>query len=156
MRKSKLSKPPKLNVIPVLDAVFIFVFFLLMSAQFVDLYELHVKKPLLEEVTSSEASDGKSKSFKVKVYDSKIVITQGMDENVVDTYDWSESSMKQLGERLLALKVQNPKENSIVIRPKSDVKYKKIVQVIDLAQKHYTTQRVNGKLFPSVAFEPMD
>lgn len=153
MRKSKLGKLPKINVIPVLDAVFIFVFFLLMSAQFVDLYELHVKKPLIEEVTSSEA---KSKSFKVRVFQSKIVITQGMNERVVGTFNWSEGSMKKLGERLLALKVQNPKENSIVIRPKSNVKYKKIVQVIDLAQKHYATQNINGKLFSSIAFEPMD
>ncbi len=156
MRKTKLNKPPKLNVIPVLDAVFIFVFFLLMSAQFVDLFELHVKKPLIEETSSAEAADGKSKSFKVQVTDDKIVLTEGMNERTIATYDWSDGALKKLGERLLALKIQNPKENSIVIRPKSDVKYKKIVQVIDIAQKHYKAKPINGKLFTAVAFEPMD
>ncbi len=156
MRKTKLTKPPKLNVIPVLDAVFIFVFFLLMSAQFVDLFELHVKKPLVEETSSAEAADGKSKSYKIRVFDNQIVLTEGMNERIIGTYDYSEGSLKKLGERLLALKVQNPKENSIVIRPKSEVKYKKIVQVIDLAQKHYKNKPINGKLFTAIAFEPMD
>jgi hypothetical protein len=36
----KIKKPEKLNLVPILDSVFIFIFFLLMSAQFVDVYEI--------------------------------------------------------------------------------------------------------------------
>ena len=45
----KLKKPEKLNLVPILDSVFIFIFFLLMSAQFVDVFEIGSSLPMTKE-----------------------------------------------------------------------------------------------------------
>ena len=42
---SKLNRKTKPNLIPIMDAVFIFIFFLLMSAQFIDIYEINSDAP---------------------------------------------------------------------------------------------------------------
>ncbi|MCB9092132.1 MAG: biopolymer transporter ExbD [Halobacteriovoraceae bacterium] len=156
MRNNKLNKPPKINVIPILDAVFIFVFFLLMSAQFVDLYELHTAKPKIEEVSSENSEEMKSQNLKLKLYNDKIVLTKGLGESSVGTYGWDDDSLEKLGNKLLSLKLQYPKESSIIIKPHSTVKYKKIVQAADVSQKYYKSKDMTGKLFKTIAFEPMD
>ena len=42
-----MKKPEKPNLIPIMDAVFIFIFFLLMSAQFIDLFEIGSSVPMV-------------------------------------------------------------------------------------------------------------
>ena len=53
--RRRMKKPPKLNLIPILDAIFIFIFFLLMSAQFIDIYEIGSDAP----ITSTSSPENK-------------------------------------------------------------------------------------------------
>ena len=48
--KKKKDKKVKPNLIPILDAVFIFIFFLLISAQFIDVYEINSDAPAVVTV----------------------------------------------------------------------------------------------------------
>ncbi len=158
LRKRKLDHIKKVNVIPILDAVFIFIFFLLMSAQFIELYEIHTKKPLIEEVSdSSPGASAKSKNFRLKIYEDKIHITEGMSEKLLSSFDWSEESFEKFKEYLLGLKQTHREENSIIVKPNPQVDFKKIIQVIDVAQQYVD---LNGskkeKLFRNIAFESME
>ena len=46
--------PCRPNIIPILDAVFIFIFFLLMSAQFIKYFTIHSDTPSVKMINSSE------------------------------------------------------------------------------------------------------
>ena len=74
---------PKLNLIPILDAVFIFIFFLLMSAQFVEIYEIGSDAPAIATV-DTEKSDKRPLNLTLAISSTSIVIKTGVD-GVVNT-----------------------------------------------------------------------
>ena len=159
-----MKKPPKLNLIPILDAIFIFIFFLLMSAQFIDIYEIGSDAPITS--TSTQEMKKPPLNLTLKLNNNKIVVTTGLDENIYKEYTMSE--LAKLNEGLMELKKQNPKENSAIFKPASNFKYEKIVKVIDVTReinkknvfitavdknnKKYPTK----KLFDQIIFETMD
>lgn len=124
----KIKKPPKLNLIPILDAIFIFIFFLLMSAQFLDIYEIGSDAPI---TSSSEElpKDKKPLNLVLQLSEKKIIIKTGLDENILKTIELTKLS--ELNTSLIELKKQYPKENSAILRPDKKFKYEDIVKVID-------------------------
>ena len=46
-RRKRKEPVKRLNLIPILDAVFIFIFFLLMSANFIKIYEVQSDVPIV-------------------------------------------------------------------------------------------------------------
>ena len=57
MNFGKRREDNKLNLKPILDAVFIFIFFLLMSAQFLDLHEIGSDVPIVQSLPSKAKKD---------------------------------------------------------------------------------------------------
>ncbi len=131
-RRRKPKKMEKLNVIPILDAVFIFIFFLLMSAQFLKVYEIGSDAPAVTTI-----DDKKDKrpplNLILDITDEKIVVKTGLDEIVYKSIPavGKEFDHKTLKTALVELKKNNIDESSIIFRPKSKVPYKKIVKIMD-------------------------
>jgi biopolymer transport protein ExbD len=156
MRQNKFNDIPKINVIPVLDAVFIFIFFLLMSAQFLDFYEVGTMKP---EIEAGESVDkNKSKNLKVKLLPNQILVTVNPSEDVLQRFTWDERSLVNLKAFMQGLKQKYPKENSIIIKPQDSIKYEKIIRITDLVQQYVPAKKSKKKvkLFRTLAFENMD
>ncbi len=158
LRNKKFSKQEKVNVIPILDAVFIFIFFLLMSAQFIDLYEINTKKPIIEEVSSNESAGNiKSKNFRVHIYEEEIRVTEGMKETLISKFKWEDASFAEFRALLIKLKKDNAKESSIIVKPHKDVDFKSVIKVVDAAQQYVILEGAKKeKIFRSVAFESME
>jgi biopolymer transport protein ExbD len=126
MRRKK-KKTPRLNLIPILDAIFIFIFFLLMSAQFIDIYQIGSDAPI--SASSDEHPKKEPLNLTLELTGKKIVVKTGMDANVFKSY--TVNNLKQLNEGLIELKKMHPEENSAIIKPSSNFKYDKIIAVID-------------------------
>jgi biopolymer transport protein ExbD len=158
---SKNIEIPRINVVPILDAVFIFIFFLLMNTQIGEYFQITTSKPIVKSVSASQMEELKGKFFKVRVSNDKIVFTEGAKENVLKEFTWSSEDLIALHEFAKIQKEKNPKEKSIVVKSKSDVKYKELVKVVDAVQKKVeTTEAVGGKvvlkpLYENLAFEKM-
>ena len=160
----KLKKPQKLNLIPILDAIFIFIFFLLMSAQFIDIFEINSDAP----ITSTSSPDNKKPPLNLTIVlkGSKITVKTGLDENTYKTYKVTE--LKELNKGLIELKKLHPKEDSAIIKPYKNFKYEKIIKVIDhtreiAASQTYITavddknrKYPTKKLFEKIIFETQD
>lgn len=159
--KRKKQKTEKLNLIPILDAIFIFIFFLLMSAQFIDIYEIGTNAP----ITSTETSDMKKEPLNLTISLKKrdIVVTTGLNNKVLKKFKYDE--LPQLNETLIKLKQENQTENTAIIAPNSNIAYDKIVQIIDTTKaitkkdKKISIKDKRGKqiqtnkLFTQVVFE---
>src|SRR5690554_6663241 len=78
MRRKKLNSMPKLNLIPILDAIFIFIFFLLMSAQFLDIYEIGSDAPIVTTLSSPEP-DKEPLNLTLEIGASVILVKTGLD-----------------------------------------------------------------------------
>lgn len=151
---------PKINVIPVLDAVFIFIFFLLMNTQIGEFFQITTSKPIVKSVTASQMEELKGKFFKVKVSNEKIMFTEGAKEKVLKEFSWSHEDLTSLHDFAKQMKDNNPKEKSIVVKSKNNVKYKDLVKVVDAVQKKIEVAQVNNKksmmpLYENLAFEKM-
>lgn len=164
MRRKKLTQDAKLNLIPILDAIFIFIFFLLMSAQFIDIYEIGSDAPI---TTSSENHPEKNPlNLTIELSKNKIVIKKGIDGIIHKTIKIK--NLTEYNQSLQELKKQYPKENSAILKPARNFKYENIVKVIDqtreVTQKNVFVTAVDDKnrkypskvLFDKIIFETQD
>ncbi len=134
-KKKGLCKP---NVIPILDAVFIFIFFLLMSAQFLEIYEIGSDAPAVKTIAEDEPKNKKPPlNLTLDVNKNEIVIKTGLDGNVHKTIGMKDGNydFDLLAKELVTLKKGHISETSVIIRPDSKVEYKKIVYIMDTCRE---------------------
>ena len=146
----KPKKREKLNLIPILDSVFIFIFFLLMSAQFLQIYEIGSDAPAVK-TTDSIKDDKPPLNLTLVIEKGRIVIKTGLPEktyreiaNVNNDYD-----LGKLLNELSLIKQNNQKEKSIIMRPDPSVPYKDLVRIMDNVRADKSSQ----ELFNQIIFE---
>ncbi|WP_372654883.1 ExbD/TolR family protein [Halobacteriovorax sp.] len=133
MRQRREKKEiPKLNLIPILDAVFIFIFFLLMSAQFVEIYEIGSDAPAIATI-DTEKSDEKPLNLTLKISSSSIEVKTGVEGALKTkiTKLGKEFDLSKLKKVLIDIKLANIDERSIILSPSKNVNYKEIVKIMD-------------------------
>lgn len=131
-RKSRkdISKP---NLTPILDAVFIFIFFLLMSANFIKLFEISSDVPLL----SSQPPPRNQKpplALTLKITEQGLRFYSGVPARHMKSFgqdDEGQYPFEEIREFLMEIKKKHPKENSIVFEPEIDLEYLKLVEIMD-------------------------
>ena len=132
MPKMRIKKGgiERLNIIPIMDAVFIFIFYLLMSAQFVDIHEIETKVP------KSEVADKAPKEalqLKVVLKPNKMEVYRGLQEKLVKSYDLNLDSEipDDFINLVKQLKQENPKEHTAILAANSEVKYHGMIKVME-------------------------
>lgn len=130
MKKHNATKP---NLIPILDAVFIFIFFLLMSANFVQIFEISSDVPI---ISTSKPLKSKKKplALTIKIRKNKIQIYTGIPSKLRKTIN--KISKKQfdlitLHTFLLKLKKERPSERTAIMEPIYNVNYELLVKIMD-------------------------
>lgn len=132
-RRGNKKKYMKLNLIPILDAIFIFIFFLLSSASFINIFEINSDVPI---ISSKQPPKPKKKplALTLKIRTSGITVITGVPGRVYSTigktgdgtYDYN--SLHNLA---IKLKKRYSHENEVIVEPLIDVPYEELVKVID-------------------------
>jgi biopolymer transport protein ExbD len=154
-RKSK--KVERLNLIPILDAIFIFIFFLLMSAQFIDIYEIGSDAPVTSKIDKKEEDRKKPLNLTLVISDNKIRVKTGLSLRTVKTIKTvnGEFDIEELKKFLVQLKLKHSKEKTVILKPTRKVKYHKLVAVMDAVKDYKNEQGVRSDLFKKIVFETM-
>lgn len=139
-RKSK-RKQEKLNLVPILDAVFIFIFFLLMSANFVKMYEISSDVPII----SNQEPDDKKPPFALtlQITNSNLIVQRGVPSQQIAKFGRNADGTYQTQELrnfMINLKKSFVKENTIIFEPLYDIKYEDLVQVMDAVRSLKNTE----------------
>ena len=142
----KMKKPEKINLVPILDAVFIFIFFLLMSAQFVDVYEIGSKLPMTKEADQDIKKDPLNLTVEIKK--DEIVVKTGLRTFASKSFSWEDEA--QIKSYLLDLKLKNKEENTMIVRADKKLSFQELVRAIDLTQK---PSEDTQKLFEQIVFD---
>jgi biopolymer transport protein ExbD len=142
----KLKKPEKLNLVPILDSVFIFIFFLLMSAQFVDVYEIGSSVPMTKEV--KEKDDKDKLNLTMEVSKDKVVVKHGLKRPQNRTFASTEG--EQLKSYLRELKAKHPDESTMIVKADPKISFQYLVTFIDSTQELKETKK---KLFDQIVFD---
>jgi biopolymer transport protein ExbD len=143
----KMKKPEKLNLVPILDSVFIFIFFLLMSAQFVEVYEIGSSLPMMKE-SKNEEKEKDPLNLTIEVTKSEIVIKTGLRSQRSRTF--ASLQREEIRTYLQELKRQYPKEQTMILRADPKISFQNLITVIDGTQKG---QDGRSELFPQIVFD---
>jgi biopolymer transport protein ExbD len=144
-QQKRFKRPEKLNLVPIMDAIFIFIFFLLSSAQLVDVYEINISTPIKKEIISQ--SDDRNFNLVVVPNEESLDIEFGLKEITKKNFNYLQR--KEIITFLMNLKKSNPTENTIRIRTSPEVKFNKAIEAIDLTQD----PKLTNKLFTQIVFE---
>lgn len=132
-RKHKNKKFQKPNLIPILDSVFIFIFFLLMSANFVKIFEINSDVPIISEAEPpKDQKDALNLTLKIET--NRITLHSGENEREIFSTGKNENGdydLYPLREKLIELKKRHFKEETIIFMAKADITYDVLVQIMD-------------------------
>ncbi|MAZ48303.1 MAG: hypothetical protein CME65_07050 [Halobacteriovoraceae bacterium] len=120
-----------LNLIPILDSVFIFLFFLLMSSQFLKIYEIGSDIPILSAANpppSKEKPLGLTVEVTTKGFE---VSTSRGNINFIVPKAGGEYDLETLHSKLVGIKKANIYENQVIFEPQVDVEYQQIINMMD-------------------------
>lgn len=130
-RRHKDNTTQKPNLIPILDAVFIFIFFLLMSASFLQIFEINSDVPM---VSSAPPPKRPPLAFTIKVFSSRVTFYRGVPSRAVTSFSKNaegEYPYEEIRNYMLNLKKKYPKERTMILEPIVDVNYEVIVKLMD-------------------------
>lgn len=143
----KLKKPEKLNLVPILDSVFIFIFFLLMSAQFVDVFEIGSSLPMTKEATDKK-DDKDPLNLTLEISKDEIIVKTGLKNP--RSRSFASTQTKEMKDYLIELKRTNPTENTMILKTDPKVPFQNLVSVIDNTQM---SKESKEKLFEQIVFD---
>lgn len=130
----KRKKPEeKLNLVPIMDSIFIFIFFLLMSASFLKIYEIGSDVPIVSD--AEPPKDEKDPlALTLKIDNNKMTLLKGVPSKEFKTFTKMENgefNYEELHTVLIDLKKQFIDEETIIFEPEGELTYEEIVKIMD-------------------------
>ena len=123
----------KLNLNPIMDAVFIFIFFLLMSANFIKIMEIGSDVPIISE-KDPPPPQKEPLALQVVVRENEIDLLRGTTPQLVEKYKRQgdgKYDLAALHARLIDLKKRHVNEETIILSPEWEIGYEELVRVMD-------------------------
>lgn len=167
LRSREEHKLERLNLVPIMDAVFIFIFFLLFSAQFIKIFEIETHAPIISTVPSDKKPEDEPLNLTIKIRAKVVEVYTGIDPALqFRVYLNEESSMNELKSKMIALRTKHPNDDEAIVSPLPQIRYNVIVKVIDAIQYIPTGQKIRvetkkgskvlNKIYSQVVLEPLE
>src|SRR3989344_2425473 len=130
----KRRKPEeKLNLVPIMDAIFIFIFFLLMSSTFLRIYEIGSDVPIVSD--AEPPKDQKDPlALTLTAETNEITLARGLPSRSFKKFKRQpngEFNYEEIHSVLIDLKKDHLDENTIIFEPVGDLTYDEIVKIMD-------------------------
>lgn len=132
-RRKRKEQSQRLNLIPILDAVFIFIFFLLMSANFIKVFEVQSDVPIISNAPPPK-SKKKPLALTVRANESGLNIYTGVPSRLIRKIGktpMGDYDFEALHSFMVSLKKKHKRERSIILEPVVDINYDTIVKIMD-------------------------
>lgn len=131
----KRKKPEeKLNLVPIMDSIFIFIFFLLMSASFLKIYEIGSPIPIISDQEQPKKDDKEPLALTMVIEDNQIILSSGLPSKEFQKFvrqPDGQFNYEEIHSALVNLKKQHTDEDSIIFEPVGDLTYEEIVKIMD-------------------------
>jgi biopolymer transport protein ExbD len=144
-KQKKEKEFNRLNLIPILDSVFIFIFFLLMSAQFLKYSQINAEVPLVKDgVAPKENNEEPKKNIVVSINNNNRLIIKAGNKLILNEDFNDREKISQL--YLTHMMANHTKyENYIKFSGSDNVQYSKLVEAIDLINQINITEDLTQK-----------
>lgn len=142
-RRRNKKELERLNLIPILDSVFIFIFFLLMSANFIKVFEINSNIPIVSEAPVPKSMK-KPLNLTVEIYSNRIDLLTGIPSRRIKSFSKTgsgEYDFESIHNYLIALKGKYLHERTAIFDPKIDLEYGVLVNLMDAVRMFRTTDQ---------------
>ena len=137
--RRRKQKIPPLNLVPILDCVFILNFFLIFSADFMRLREIGTDLPILASTPLPDKEEKKQQITVKTNLDSLQIYSNWKNDNadseLVESFPLNVSDEKielsAFHQKLLEIQKENPKIDRIILKPMEKVPYRILVMIMD-------------------------
>jgi biopolymer transport protein ExbD len=130
----KRKKPEeKLNLVPIMDSVFIFIFFLLMSASFLKIYEIGSPIPIISDQDQPKP-EKEPLALTMVIETNEITVSAGVPSRPIQKFTRQASgefNYDEIHSVLIDLKKKHLDEDSLIFEPVGDLTYEEIVKIMD-------------------------
>lgn len=165
-RKKKVI-PGKPNLTPLLDAIFIFIFFLLFSSDLKQIFEIPIDVPIISESDNKETED-EPLGLTLQLKKSSLTLLSGSPLKKIKDIknkEGNEYDLEELHKTLISIKKENKKEKTIIIDPLFNLEYENLIKILDniryfrnTDESIYINDKENGEikikeLFNKIIFE---
>ncbi|MBY0516746.1 MAG: biopolymer transporter ExbD [Bacteriovoracaceae bacterium] len=123
----------KLNLTPIMDAVFIFIFFLLMSANFIKIMEIGSDVPIVSE-NDPPPQDKNPLALQLIIKENEIELMRGTTPQLVAKFQRlgdGKYDLANLHAKLVEFKKTKSSEESIIFSPEWEIGYEELIRVMD-------------------------
>ncbi len=154
--RRKKKKVSRIDLIPILDVVFVLIFFLLFSVQLIHVFEIGTDLPVFKLEQTQPKKDKKKFELKIFVDNSRIRFTNSKNQQLISSInvDWDDKDfLTKINEEVVKIKKENPEETRVVLTPKKDVNYQNLVKFMDQLRSKKTNPTKADKLFEQIIFE---
>lgn len=138
----KRRKPQeKLNLVPIMDSIFIFIFFLLMSATFLKINEVGSDIPLISD-REPPKQEKDPLALTLTLNTDSLTLSRGVPSRVIQKFQRQTDgnfNLMELHGVLIGLKKQYISEDTIIFEPIGDLTYEELVKVMDAVRKMENT-----------------
>lgn len=131
--RRKRKPDEKINLVPIMDSIFIFIFFLLMSVQFIKVMEIGSNVPIVSDKEPPK-KEKDPLALTLKIEENELVLTRGLDSTIVKKFGKlpdGKYDTELLHTTLLSLKKDNLDEDMILFEPNFDVTYEDLTIIMD-------------------------
>jgi biopolymer transport protein ExbD len=151
-RRRKKPQEQKINLIPILDGIFILIFFILSAAQFVKLKEIGSDLPVYR-LAGNDDIPKKEFSLKVIISESDIQILNDEKNELLQKFNIGDVGLlTRVTEFLLTLKSKFPEENKAKIKVTENYNYQSLVKVLDAIRQSRNIEGETQVLFNQLMF----
>lgn len=130
-RRKRLDE--KLNLTSIMDAIFIFIFFLLMSTNFIKVFEIASPVPLVSDAPLQE-NEKHPLALTLKIEEDSFSLMTGVPSTLMKKFPklaTGEYDLIELHNSLVKIKEANVTENTIIFSPEVDLDFNELVKVMD-------------------------
>ncbi len=142
-RRRSRKEFERLNLIPILDSVFIFIFFLLMSANFIKVYEINSNIPIVSDAPVPKNMQ-KPLNLTLEIRSDRIDIFSGLPAKKIKSFSklgTGKYDLEGIHNFLIALKGRYLHERTIIFDPRIDLEYGELVNLMDAVRMFRTTDQ---------------
>lgn len=122
----------KINLVPMMDAIFNFIFFLLITSSFVSIFQISSPLPLVSDKEPPQ-NNKKPLALTVSMDTNKVTIKAGIPSRVIQTFtkEGEEFPWDNIHLFFIDMKKKNMHEDLAIIEPDNAVAYLEIIKLMD-------------------------
>ncbi|MCB9090979.1 MAG: biopolymer transporter ExbD [Halobacteriovoraceae bacterium] len=154
-RKKRKFNP--LNLVPILDVIFILIFFLLASSQLMRIFEIGSDLPIFR-LSTEEQEKPDEFELKIEVTETSITLSNYKKKKIIKRIDvdWENPDFyAEFNDVIKGIKADHPDEERVLVSSDNKVNYQHLVNLLDQIRhtRHEAGKPGRTELFRQIMFE---